>query len=95
MSANPNTSSMAESFLEWWHIAVFAVTTIIGYALGTAKRGWTIDQLQSKLTALEGRIDALTKSTDADSRTVGLLGNDLSHIRSTLVEIKQKLEALT
>jgi hypothetical protein len=92
--ANTPTTALTEGLLEWWHIAVFAVTSIIGYALGTAKRGWTLEQLQLKIALIEKRFEDLERSTDADSRTLGLLGNDLSHIRASLADIKAKLENL-
>jgi hypothetical protein len=88
-----NTNTATESLLEWWHVLVFAATMIIGYILGDAKQRWTQEQLGIKMTALEKRLDEIERSTDADSRTLGLLGNDLSHIRTALAEIKTKLGA--
>lgn len=92
--ADVPSAPVTDTLLEWWHVAIFAVTTVIGYAVGTAKRGWTMEQLQAKLTSLEDRVNTLARSTDADSRTVGLLGNDLTHIKGALAEIKQKLETM-
>ncbi len=93
MDQSPNTSAL-DGLLEWWNILLFAGTTFIGFILGNAKRGWTVEQLQLRLTALERELADLTRSTSVTDRAVSLLGNDIAHIRSGIADIKHQLERL-
>jgi hypothetical protein len=86
--------SFPEFILEWWHVLMFAGATIIGYVVGNAKRGWTMEQLQAKVTAVETRLLNLEQSSVKDSRTIALVANDVTHIRDAISEIKMKMENL-
>jgi hypothetical protein len=87
------TNTIPEAILEWWQIALYAVTMVVGFILGTARQRWTQEQLQIKVAALESRLTALEQSSGIDSRTLLVVQTELTHIRSALVEIKAKLEA--
>lgn len=85
----------SEAVLNWWSFIVFLVTLATGFILGHAKRGWTIEQLQAKLQALEARLTELETSTDKDSRTLIRVASDTQHIKEALNEIKQRLERMS
>lgn len=88
-----STTNISESILEWWHVLIYAATMFIGFILGTAKQRWTQEQLQLRVAALETRLVSLEHAANVDSRAVLVMQNELTHIRSALVDIKAKLEA--
>jgi hypothetical protein len=88
-----NPAEYAERFLDWWSFVVFVGSLVFGFVLGTARQRWTQEQLQIRVAALEKRIDDLERSTDTDSRQLGLVANDLHHIKEAIADIKTKLGA--
>lgn len=81
-----------EVFLDWWSFIVFVGSLVFGFVLGTAKQRWTQEQLQVRVQALEMRLERLEQASGVDSRTLLVLQTELTYIRSSLAEIKQKLE---
>ena len=89
------TSNVSDTILEWWHILLYLGTLFIGFILGTAKQRWNQEQLQARVQALEARLSNLEQTAGLDSRTLLVVQNELTHIRSALGDIKIKLEALS
>jgi chaperonin cofactor prefoldin len=93
MTPDPNPERYLNGILQWWEILLFMGTMIVGFVLGNAKQRWTQDQLQNRVLALEKRIEDVERHTNTDSRSLLIVQNELEHIRSTLNDIKNKLEA--
>jgi hypothetical protein len=93
MSDHVNTPTLTEGLLEWWHVLVFMGTLVIGFILGNAKQRWTQDQQQERIMGIERRLSEMERSFNLDSRAVLVLQAEMAHIRSALVDIKNKLEA--
>lgn len=85
-------SDLAQILLDWWQFLAFVGAGIFGLWWGKERQRWKVDQLGTKVEALDKRLAAVEKQGHAEAITLAEISTTLLGIKEDLRDIRSDLK---